>query len=107
MSEWRGALGRVALDEADTKVWTGAVQALNGKGWFIEGEVEFFAKDVIRANRRGVKIRLRKRGYDGPGLEYIERNIDGVNGYALYCRERADRAAVDRALETSIRKQLS
>lgn len=107
MSEWRGAAGQVALDGVDPEVWTGAVQALNGKGWFVEGEVDFFPKDVIRANKSGIETRLRQRGYAGPGLEYIERNIDGVNGYALYCRGLADSAAMKRALEVSIRRQLT
>ena len=86
MGIWSGVEGQRALDGLDSAIWTKVAGILDTRGWMFEGDIPFFGKDVIRQNERRIKLRLRKHGYSGPGIHYLEENVGGVNGYAFFCK---------------------
>lgn len=89
----------------DLKTWQGVVNRLNQRGIFFETDrtVSFLAKDIIRSNQRSIKIRLRRNGFSGTAIAYIEENIQNCNGYAFYDKARFTRERVLELLGDEIR----
>lgn len=105
MSQWSGESGRKALDKVPAAVWGEVASILNNKGIFFEGAPDLPGKDVLRAHERGAKIRLRKAGYLGKALVYIEENVQGCNGYAFFCKDKYSESKARAALRSWIIKQ--
>ncbi|MGO4570159.1 hypothetical protein AB4Z52_35325 [Rhizobium sp. 2YAF20] len=96
---------REILDNVGSSTWKGVADRLNRTGICTEFDVSFLSKDFIRRVERSVKVRLRKQGYQGRALIYIETNVGGVNGYAFYSVESLSRRDAQHHLEASIRSR--
>ena len=95
------------LDGISHSTWAIVIRALNGpKGFFCEFETGFLTKDFIRKNQSRIKRRIKKNGYIGKGLKYIEINIDGYNGYAFYCTGKKTDKAAQSDLRAAIEAEL-
>lgn len=85
--------------------WKEVADHINRRGWLIEGDTAFFGKDFIRRNERAIKVRLRKGGYSGPSLKYVEENVNGNNGFAIFCAAQTDEKAMRQVLRAHLNRQ--
>lgn len=93
---------RSTLNNIGRSTWEAVACQIERTGICTEFDVSFLSKDLIRRAERSVKLRLRRHGYAGGQIAYLEVNVSGANGYAFYSTDRLSRQQAEQRLREQI-----